>query len=177
MPRRSTRLVTAAALAAAAALSQAQTTPTSGYDVIIRGGTVIDGTGLVRQGRRCCHRAADTLPAWAAWAGQRAATEIDATGLYVTPGFINIHSHATPDALPRAENMLVQGVTTEIVNADGGGDRTRSARCASRLAVNVGPYIGFNSVWAASWDRPIERPTPTTPTDAGDDPGGLDKGA
>ena len=35
----------------------------------------------------------------AASPGQKAATEIDATGSYVTPGFINIHSHATPEGL------------------------------------------------------------------------------
>ena len=47
--------------------------------------------------------------------------EIDVAGLYVAPGFINIHSHASPTALATAENMLTQGVTTEIVNPDGGG--------------------------------------------------------
>ena len=48
-------------------------------------------------------------------------------GMFVAPGFINIHSHASPDALATALNMLTQGVTTEIFNADGGG-RGRSRR-------------------------------------------------
>ena len=52
---------------------------------------------------------------------ETALVEIDVTGLYVAPGFINIHSHASPAALATAENMLTQGVTTEIVNPDGGG--------------------------------------------------------
>ena len=52
---------------------------------------------------------------------RRRETEIDARGLFVAPGFINIHSHASPDALPTAVNMLTQGVTTEIFNADGSG--------------------------------------------------------
>ena len=79
-------------------------------------------------------------------------TEIEARGLYVTPGFINIHSHASPDALPTAVNMLTQGVTTEIINADGAAPLDVAQQMASLgaagLAVNVGGYIGFNSAVA-----------------------------
>jgi N-acyl-D-aspartate/D-glutamate deacylase len=84
-------------------------------------------------------------------ANERATTEVDATGLIIAPGFINIHSHATADGLQRAENMLTQGVTTEIANADGAGpldiaDQLDRA-LARGLAVNLGAQIGFNSVW------------------------------
>src|SRR6185295_6303527 len=76
---------------------------------------------------------------------------IDVAGLVVAPGFINIHSHASPAALPTAENMLTQGVTTEITNADGSGppDIAQQLNDANSggLAVNLGVYIGFNSVW------------------------------
>src|SRR5215467_10181935 len=90
------------------------------YDLIVRHGTVLDGTGL--PGYRAdigivngfIARIGDLSAA-------RATREIDATDLFVAPGFINIHSHASPDAVATAENMLTQGVTTEIVNADGGG--------------------------------------------------------
>jgi N-acyl-D-amino-acid deacylase len=72
--------------------------------------------------------------------------------LFVTPGFINIHSHATPDGLMTAANMLTRGVTTEILNADGSGPidlNDQLARATARgLAVNVGANIGFNSVWS-----------------------------
>src|SRR5262249_29473569 len=86
-------------------------------------------------------------------ASDHALVDLDVDGLYVAPGFINIHSHAQPDALPTAENMLTQGVTTEILNPDGGGPidlgeqlfRVKSAG----LAVNVGAYIGFNSAWSS----------------------------
>ena len=54
-------------------------------------------------------------------AGHGARMRSTRAGLFVAPGFINIHSHASPDALPTAVNMLTQGVTTEIFNADGGG--------------------------------------------------------
>jgi len=122
------------------------------YDLIVRHGTVLDGTGL--PGYRAdvgivngfIARIGDLSAA-------RATREIDATDLFVAPGFINIHSHASPDAVATAENMLTQGVTTEIVNPDGGGptDITRQLgeMAANGLAINVGAYIGFNSAWAA----------------------------
>ncbi len=163
MPRRTARHVIVAAISAAAAVTYAQTTPTSGYDVIIRGGTVIDGTGLARY-------AADVgivrgyIARVGSLAGQKAATEIDATGLYVAPGFVNIHSHATPEGLPRAENMLVQGVTTEVLNADGGGGTDLDAQLhrlrVAGLAVNVGANIGFNAVWASVMGPADKRPAP-----------------
>jgi N-acyl-D-aspartate/D-glutamate deacylase len=124
----------------------------SGYDIVIRHGTVVDGSGVA------------PYPADVAIANgfivrvgdlgeERGAVEIDASGLHVAPGFINIHSHATADALPTAENMLTQGVTTEIVNADGGGFTDIAQQLADTarrgLAVNVGAYIGFNTIWAA----------------------------
>jgi N-acyl-D-aspartate/D-glutamate deacylase len=84
--------------------------------------------------------------------------------LFVTPGFINIHSHASADALPTAVNMLTQGVTTEIVNADGGGPVDLAGQlhrlAAPGLAVNVGGYIGFNAVWANIVGNADRRPSP-----------------
>ena len=132
------------------------------YDVIIRHGTVIDGSGVARY-------AADVAIAngfivrVGNLQGEQAAIDIDARGLDVAPGFINIHSHATPDALPTAENMLTQGVTTEIVNADGGGFTDIAQQLADTaragLAVNVGAYIGFNSVWSTVVGSADRRPT------------------
>jgi N-acyl-D-aspartate/D-glutamate deacylase len=164
MSRRSLRhLILPGVLAVATALTHAQATPPVSYDVIVRGGTVVDGTGQPRI-------TADVgivrgyIARVGRLAGQTAATEIDATGLYVTPGFINIHSHATAEGLQRAENMLAQGVTTEILNADGGGPtdldpQLHRLRIAG-LAVNVGANIGFNAVWAAVMGQADRRPTP-----------------
>jgi N-acyl-D-aspartate/D-glutamate deacylase len=122
------------------------------YDVIVRGGTVFDGTGGASQradiGIRGRHisRIGDLGTA-------TAPRVIDAGGLLVAPGFINLHSHAEPGGLPIAENMLTQGVTTEILNADGSGplDITRQLRAVDSmgLAVNVGANIGFNSIWSS----------------------------
>jgi N-acyl-D-aspartate/D-glutamate deacylase len=139
--------VIATATIAAIVVSYAQSQP---FSIIFRNGTVIDGTGGARF-------RADLAISGAAvarvgdLANERATTEVDATGLIIAPGFINIHSHATADGLQRAENMLTQGVTTEIANADGAGpldiaDQLDRA-LARGLAVNLGAQIGFNSVW------------------------------
>src|SRR5688572_8846159 len=130
------------------------------FDIIVRGGTVIDGSGNPRYDADLAIRNG-FIAAIGDLGSATAATQIDARGLYVTPGFINIHSHAFPDALPTAVNMLTQGVTTEIINADGSGAldiAQQMARLAAPgLAVNVGGYIGFNVAWLdvmGNVDRP-----------------------
>ena len=85
-------------------------------DIIIRNGTIVDGRG--------------TLPYYADVAvvgdkidyignlkGVSAPLEIDATGKYVTPGFINSHTHADRSIrkYPDCKSAVYQGVTTEIV--------------------------------------------------------------
>ena len=142
-------LLLAALLAAAVSLSHAQT---AAYDLILRHGTIVDGTGLPRyQGDLAI--AGGSIARMGRLNGEHAPVDIDVTGLFVAPGFINIHSHATLDGLPRAENMLTQGVTTEILNADGGGPvdigSQLDAAFARGLAVNIGANIGFNSIWSA----------------------------
>ena len=81
-----------------------------------------------------------------------AVQEIDATGLIVAPGFIHLHSHATPEGVAAAVNMLTQGVTTEILGPDGGGpwdlDAAFDAFSAGGLALNIGAFVGFNRVWS-----------------------------
>ena len=118
------------------------------YDVVIRGGTVIDGSGAPRY-RADVAIGGGSIARVGDLAGARGAVEIDATGRFVTPGFINIHSHATPDGLTSAANMLTQGVTTELLNADGAGPidiRAQLATAEGRgLAINIATAIGFNS--------------------------------
>jgi N-acyl-D-amino-acid deacylase len=85
-------------------------------DILIRGGVVIDGSGrpgesgdvLVRGGRIAA--IGTSLP-------EPAAKVIDATGLVVAPGFIDIKTHSdfTLPINPKAESKVRQGVTTEII--------------------------------------------------------------
>jgi N-acyl-D-aspartate/D-glutamate deacylase len=134
------------------------------YDVIIRRGTVIDGSGNPRFAADVAIRGGHIAIVGDLGAAT-AATEIEAAGLFVTPGFINIHSHASPDALPTAVNMLTQGVTTEIFNADGGGPADGHVApqmirlAAPGLAVNIGGYVGFNAIWQTVVGNTDRRPT------------------
>ncbi len=91
-------------------------------DLIIKGGTVIDGTGAAP-------RPADVavkdrkIAAVGALGEVEAGTVLEADGLYVTPGFIDIHSHSDYTLVvdPRAISALRQGVTLEVVGNCGHG--------------------------------------------------------
>jgi N-acyl-D-amino-acid deacylase len=90
------------------------------FDILIRGGTVYDGTGA--PGRVADVGVKDGRIA-AIGALEPSGREIDATGLAVTPGFIDIHSHSDYTLLmdPRAVSAIHQGVTTEVVGNCGFG--------------------------------------------------------
>ena len=148
---------------ACSAIASAQAPPARSFDVILRHGTVLDGSGLPRV-RADVAIANGFIARVGDLSKERGAVDLDVTGLYVAPGFINIHSHASPAALPSAENMLTQGVTTEIVNPDGGGstdllDQLGRAGSAG-LAVNIGGYIGFNAAWSDVMGPAERRATP-----------------
>jgi N-acyl-D-amino-acid deacylase len=85
-------------------------------DVLIQGGTVIDGTG--RPGRRAdVAIARDRIEVIDLLPGATAARVIDAAGHAVAPGFIDMHSHAdfVLPGLPTADSKVHQGFTLEVV--------------------------------------------------------------
>lgn len=163
------RFALAAALALSSALAwQTQTrTQSPAFDLVIRGGRVVDGTGspwfLADVGIK-----GDTITAMDSRLDATGARTIDATGLVVAPGFIDVHSHSEEgregqDMIGNAaaENNVRQGVTTIFASPDGGGsirvgeylDKVRAAR----PAINVGSFIGHGSVRGAvvgQADRP-----------------------
>ena len=90
------------------------------FDLIVRGGTVFDGTGAEGV-ERDVGIADGRTAAIARSLGDDARDVIDARGLAVAPGFIDIHSHADEGLFldPLAESVIRQGVTTVIVGQDG----------------------------------------------------------
>ena len=121
------------------------------YDLVIRHGKIIDGSGApARAGDVAI--AGGRIAAVGDVAPGAATAEIDATGLVVAPGFIDVHTHADADIhrLPFAENFVRDGVTTivcgncgySVGDVKGFFDRVRK----DGAAVNVATLIGHNTV-------------------------------
>jgi len=143
------------------------------YDLLIRNGRVLDGTGnpwfpadiAVRDGRIAAVGRLDDAAA---------ARVIDVAGQYVAPGFIDIHSHADDGASPRggfrddnpqiraAPNLVTQGITTVVVNHDG---RSPWPVAEQRMLIEtngIGPntmlLVGHGAVRSQVMGRDARRP-------------------
>ncbi|MFQ5537800.1 MAG: amidohydrolase family protein [Gemmatimonadota bacterium] len=135
-------------------------------DPLILGGTVLDGTGSPA---RTAHVAVTgdpiTVVGDAEAAGVTARDTLHVPGLLVTPGFVDMHSHAQLDepygreALP----FLYQGITTVVLGVDGGGGRDVARRMAgwSRdgIGVNGLLYVGHNAARRAVMGMEDRAPT------------------
>ena len=120
------------------------------YDILIRNGLVIDGSGS--PGRRADvaingNRIAAIGPALEG----RGFTTIDAAGLAVTPGFIDIKTHSdfTLPINPRAESKVRQGVTTEIVGHCG----FSAAPCLPGKVDLLRDYLSPSAPWLPFRER------------------------
>ncbi|MEM0015038.1 MAG: D-aminoacylase [Zestosphaera sp.] len=88
----------------------------SDYDLIVRGGVVVDGSGAPPF-RKDIGVIGDTIVKIGDLSGRAAEEVVDAEGLAVAPGFVDIHNHSDGDLflLPTADNYVTQGVTTVVV--------------------------------------------------------------
>jgi N-acyl-D-amino-acid deacylase len=125
------------------------------YDVLIRNAHVLDGSGNPWFAADIAI-SADRVVAVGALPGAKAPRVIDAQGLTVAPGFIDVHSHAAEGlagGLNTATPLLAQGVTTVLVNPDGGGPvdlvAQRKALESKGVGVNVAQFVGHGSVRSA----------------------------
>ena len=85
-------------------------------DSLFTGGTVVDGTGAPPVTADVGVRAGTIVYVGPAGPDLRAAETVDCTGLVVSPGFIDIHTHSdlTVLAAPSADSAVLQGVTTQV---------------------------------------------------------------
>ncbi|MCY4633126.1 MAG: amidohydrolase family protein [Acidobacteria bacterium] len=140
------------AAAAVAALWVGDLRSQPGADLLLVGGLVHDGSGeppsrqdVAVAGERI------SFVGDAAAAGLDAAVVVDVDGLMVTPGFIDMHSHAEltedygRDGLP----FLHQGITTVAIGVDGGGTPDVAelfAGLEGRIGVNAFAYVGHGEI-------------------------------
>jgi dihydroorotase/N-acyl-D-amino-acid deacylase len=134
------------------------------YDLLIRNGRIIDGTGSAWYLGDVAVRG-DTIIRIAPSITDPAPRVIDAAGQVISPGFIDIHTHARRGIfdVPTADNYVRQGVTTIMEGQDGDSPVPLApflARLdALRKSVNIGSFVGQGAVRAAVIGNVNRRPT------------------
>ncbi|KQM76514.1 amidohydrolase [Sphingomonas sp. Leaf22] len=140
-----------------------------GADIVIRGGTIHDGSGgkpitgdVELQGDRIVYVGRSR--------GTRAAQIVDARGQIVAPGFIDAHTHPdsyirSPDATARLNlPWLAQGVSTIVIGVDGYGtpDVAEDAAALTKAGIgtNVAPFVGFGAVRGRVLGQDDRAPSP-----------------
>jgi N-acyl-D-amino-acid deacylase len=133
-------------------------------DVLIKNGKILDGTGnswhygdiAVQNGKIV---AMGKLSKWTA------AKILDATGLIVAPGFIDVHTHIEGEEKrnPTADNFIYDGVTT-VVTGNCGGSNVNIGKYFSMLdslktSINIATLIGHNDVRKAVMGSAKRDPT------------------
>jgi len=155
------------------------------YDLLIRGGRIIDGSGNPWFAGEVAVKGGKIVAVGRVPAG-KATREIDAAGLIVAPGFIDMHSHSDTLLLEdgHAQSKIRQGVTTEVLGeGSSAGPRVGklepekmmaggkaiewrtlgeyfAALEKSSVSVNVASYVGIDNVWQSVMGKSYERPSP-----------------
>lgn len=137
-------MVSASSLALLALLLAPTPSQEAPFDILIRGGTVVDGSGAPRfradvgiRGGRVAQIAPDGI------APAEAREVLDAEGLIVSPGFIDNHAHIQLSIreYPLAENFLRQGITTLLASLHSGDQPWPLDQHIASL--EVAPNVGF----------------------------------
>jgi N-acyl-D-amino-acid deacylase len=120
-------------------------------DVVFRGATVYDGSGSAGVRQDVAVRGERIVAVGETANGSGATRVVDADGLALAPGFIDMHSHAdhTLPANPTATNSITQGVTTELIGLCGfsvapvSPEPARASQLRD-MAAGIGPDLNWN---------------------------------
>jgi N-acyl-D-amino-acid deacylase len=117
------------------------------FDVVLRGGTVLDGTGAPAFTADVAVRG-DAIVAIGEIAASQAARAFEVRGLHVCPGFVDMHTHSDSSILiyPGDESRARQGITTEITGNCG----SSAAPLAGVAAEDARRYFAVDAI-DASW--------------------------
>lgn len=168
-------LMTTAALRRSAAWAN-DTAADGEFDLLIHGGRVLDGTGAPARSADVGVRG-DRIAAVGDLKNARARLQLDAAGLCVAPGFIDMHSHSDRSLLAEglAQSAIRQGVTTHVTGNCGSSPAPHRAGSTGdfvefheyvaalrkeKTSINVCPLVGHNSVRTAAMGQENRRPTP-----------------
>jgi len=146
-------------------LSPAARAQAPAYDLLLKNGRVVDGTGSPWY-RADVAIKGDAIVKIAPSIGEPAGQVIDVHGQVVAPGFIDIHSHARRGIfqVPTADNDVRMGVTTVIEGPDGSSPVPLAPFLASldtlKKSINIGSMIGQGSVREAVMGDVDRKATP-----------------
>lgn len=137
------------------------------YDTIIRNARIIDGTGSPWYRGDLAISGGKITQMGKLDENSSATQIIDAADRYLTPGFIDVHTHCEGDftSEPEAQNFIRMGVTT-IVTGNCGGSYTNLAEAfdtlsTTPLGINVASFIGHNSVRRKAMENANRDPSTT----------------
>ena len=140
--------------------------PSQPWDLLITGGTVIDGTGARRFTADVAVRGGRIVRVSRRRLAPTAGTQVvDATGLGVAPGLLAPHAHLAPlRDRPGAESHVRQGVTLAVGGPDGGGPwpvgRYLDSAQALGIGLNIALQVGHNTVRRIVMGNGDRAPTP-----------------
>lgn len=122
------------------------------YDLLLRNGTVIDGTGAARRDVDVAI-AGDRIAALGKFEPSAARRTLDVAGLIVAPGFIDVHNHSDGWLLkqPNFASKTLQGVTTEVLYSDGISYAPTSSRNAGEWIQYMRPLNGLQQADYSGW--------------------------
>ena len=145
------RIVGACGVLAAGVLAATLRAQPPAFDLVIRNARIVDGTGSPWYRGDIALRG-DTIARIAPKIDAAAARVIDARGHVVSPGFIDLHTHARRGIfeVPTADNYVRQGVTTLIEGPDGSSPLPLKPFlervAATRITPNFAMFVGQGSI-------------------------------